>query len=323
MLSPRTRRPLAAMAAALLIAAVQAQDSAAPPATEIAPEPAEPASLSAQSLLLDVVNTGKHLIAVGERGHIVASNDGERWAQVAVPARATLTALSFPDSQHGWVVGYDGVILHSRDDGRSWQLQHFQPERPPLLDVLFTDQQHGIAIGAFGLMLGTEDGGAHWTEREAPALREPGLHLNAIVRLNDGQFLIAGESGLLGVSADGLAWERLPAPYEGSFFGAVAVGEHGALVFGLRGNVYRTENVRDAAWQKIDIGSQQTLFGGTVLADGRAVLVGADGLRLIVDASGVVQAENGEGGTLSSVVGVGESLLAVGELGVNLERDIP
>jgi len=68
--------------------------------------PAVKSSLSSASILMDVVNTGKRLVAVGERGHILLSDDsGDSWNQVDVPTSVTLTAVSFPTPERGWVIG--------------------------------------------------------------------------------------------------------------------------------------------------------------------------------------------------------------------------
>jgi len=74
--------------------------------------------------LTDISRAGERLVAVGERGLIIVSDDdGQSWRQAAVPVSATLTAVSFPTPNKGWAVGHAGTILHSDDGGGSWQLQ--------------------------------------------------------------------------------------------------------------------------------------------------------------------------------------------------------
>jgi len=86
--------------------------------------PALPAGQPTAAQLLAVESNGERLVAAGERGLIIYSDDnGESWQQARVPVSATLTALSFADSEHGWAVGHGGVILHSGDGGESWQQQ--------------------------------------------------------------------------------------------------------------------------------------------------------------------------------------------------------
>jgi photosystem II stability/assembly factor-like uncharacterized protein len=286
----------------------------------VKPLPSEIMPLAAQSLLLDVVNTGERLIAVGDRGHVLASNEGKQWVQVQTPVRSALTAVTFADAKNGWAVGHDAVILHSADGGRSWNLQNFQPElEKPFLDVLFLDASHGFAVGAYALFYETLDGGQNWAEVNSE-IRTDELHFNAISRLNNGDLLIAGEQGTLAISSDGGAtWTKLTSPYESSMFGAVAHGDKGAVIFGLRGNVYFSADPRAGQWTRIDINTVASMFGGTVLPGGRVAMVGLNGAAVVVDpAGGEVSSFRSVAGTpLSGVIAVGESgLLTVGESGV-------
>ncbi|MGQ0529087.1 MAG: WD40/YVTN/BNR-like repeat-containing protein [Panacagrimonas sp.] len=302
-----------------------ASESAEEAVVAVKPRSAEIAPLASRTLLLGIANSGKHLIAVGDRGNIVASNDGANWAQVEVPVRATLTAVEFVDESLGWAVGHDASILHSKDGGRTWQLQNFAPElEKPFLDVLFMDASRGMAIGAYGLFMTTEDGGATWTELDAPPIREEELHFNALTRLGNGDFFLVGETGMMGVSSDGQTWERLTAPYEGSLYGALPRGDSGAVIFGLRGNVYTTDNVRSGQWTQIDTGTVASFFGGTALPSGDVALVGLAGEVAILSPSGQVKNTKIDAvagvtgaGTLSGAIPWKNGVLAVGELGVS------
>ena len=56
------------------------------------------------SMLLDVVEAGNRLVAVGDRGHVIYSDDdGRSWTQANVPVTTALTSVFFSDNQHGWV----------------------------------------------------------------------------------------------------------------------------------------------------------------------------------------------------------------------------
>jgi len=297
--------------------AVAAEEPAAPP---VKPMPSETMPLASRSMLLDVVNTGDRLVAVGDRGHILVSNNGKEWAQVATPVRSALTAVAFADAKNGWAVGHDAVILRTQDGGRSWALQNFQPQlEKPLLDVLFLDASHGFAVGAYGLFYETVDGGQNWAEVNADVRGEE-LHFNSITRLNNGDLLVAGEQGMLAISGDGGAtWNKLTSPYESSLFGALALGEKGAVVYGLRGNVYTTRDPRSNSWTKVDTGTVASMFGGTATPDGGVAMVGLNGTVLLMDGSGgnLRRLRSSAGTPLSGAIVVGEqALLAVGESGV-------
>lgn len=95
-------------------------------------QPSMTSKLAAQSMLLDVTHAGERLVAVGERGHILYSDDqGRMWQQAETPAIVTLTAVYFPTPDHGWAVGHDGLVLHSSDGGKHWekQLDGFEANR--------------------------------------------------------------------------------------------------------------------------------------------------------------------------------------------------
>jgi len=291
-----------------------------PSAASVKPLPAEILPRTPQSLLLDIQNTGERLIAVGDRGAIIVSNDGKNWAQVEVPVRSALTAVAFADVQHGWAVGHDAAVVATSDGGRTWKLQNYQPElEKPLLGLLVLDAQHVLAVGAYGLMLETRDGGASWEEVDTLGFNEEELHLNSIARLNNGDLFVAGEQGLLAISTDGGAsWKRQASPYEGSYFGVLPHGDKGALVYGLRGNVYLARDARSGRWEKIETGTVASMFGGVAVPGDGQVLVGLNGVILLVSGQGkptLVQAPSGT--ALSGVLPYGKDLLlAVGESGV-------
>ncbi|PXX90437.1 photosystem I reaction center subunit IV [Marinobacter vulgaris] len=86
--------------------------------------PSRPTLLAPENLLTDADRAGGQIVAVGERGHIIFSEDeGESWEQAEVPVSVTLTGVDFGTEQHGWAVGHSGVVLHSSDAGESWEIQ--------------------------------------------------------------------------------------------------------------------------------------------------------------------------------------------------------
>ncbi len=132
-------------------------------ADDVQPRPAWHAPLAAEALTLDLVRAGQRYVAVGERGHVLLSSDGRDWEQAEfVPVQATLTRVTFAGGRL-WAVGHDSTIIHSRDMGRTWSLQHFEPEwEKPLLDVHFFNANEGVAIGAYGLFMRTSNAGHDW-----------------------------------------------------------------------------------------------------------------------------------------------------------------
>jgi photosystem II stability/assembly factor-like uncharacterized protein len=338
------------VAALALSAPARAKDGFADPLDV----PAVKSPLSAQRLLTAVAFAGPRIVAAGQRGHIVFSDDqGKSWAQAEVPVSSDLTGLAFPSAQRGWAVGHDGIVLVTADGGRSWtrqldgrrlsallqaaaaqsgldeqarqQLSFLAGKSPdlPLLDVWFDDEQSGFAVGAFNLVLRTTDGGATWAPWVDRAENPKALHLYSIRRAA-GALWIAGEQGL--VLALDPAAQRFVAratPYQGSFFG-VTGDDRSVVVFGLRGNVFES-NDGGRSWSKVQTGLEVALTGGT-----RA---GAHGL-LLASASGQVLASTDGGATFAARPGTrplptfavasdGTTLVTAGLLGVRAEPLLP
>ena len=142
-----------------------------------APQPqsrsAEHARLADRSLLIALAAAGDRLVAAGDRGVIVLSDDrGLSWRQAAsVPAQALLTGVCFFDAQRGVAVGHDEVVVATRDGGENWKLVHYAPEaQRTLLDVWCGAGGLGVAVGAYSTYLTSVDGGASWHEQAfAPA----------------------------------------------------------------------------------------------------------------------------------------------------------
>jgi len=276
------------------------------PAVAAKPSPAEISQKASQAQINDLANAGDTLVAVGERGIILRSTDGKAWKQTACPVDVLLNAVFFVDSRNGWAVGHDAAIVATRDGGQSWTLQSFSPGlNKPLMDVIFMDTQKGFAVGAYGLFKVTVDGGATWTDFIDPVFEEGQPHLNALARLRDGSLVLVGEAGLVAVSADGNSWRKVPLEYKGSLFSVAPRGERGAVIAGMRGNVYAAEDLSapvnpaevegstpvekvDSAekvnfveWKQLQTGSTRSLFGLASLGGDDLVAVGSVGTALV------------------------------------------
>lgn len=279
--------------------------------------PARASALAVSSPLSGMARAGDRLVAVGQRGHILYSDDsGKHWQQASVPVSADLSAVNFPSALQGWAVGNDGVVLHSNDAGVTWHKQldgrqigdllvkHYsalattepgneqwpllaaegqrlteQGADKPLLDVWFANDKLGYVVGVFNLILRTEDGGQSWTPFQDRTDNPQGFHLNAIASTGDGVY-IAGEQGLL------LKWNDLdqrflavPTPYQGSFFGVV--GKPGeVVVYGLRGNVLRSTD-GGQHWTALESGLHVSITAGFVDGNGHYRLFTQGGQMLV------------------------------------------
>lgn len=290
------------------------------PTDDALKRPAVLSQRAAQSVLLGIAQAGKRLVAVGERGIVVVSDDdAAKWRQVSAPVSVTLTAVRFADDKHGYATGHGGTVLATADGGETWtrvldgrqaarislaaaqasgnatalrdaeRLVADGPDKP-LLDLLVLDARRVIAIGAYGMVYSSTDGGQSWTSW-ADRLGNPrGLHLYAIRRHGD-RILVCGEQGLVRVSQDsGQTFTTVKAPYEGSFFTAELPSPDEIVLAGLRGNMLRSPD-GGASWIKIAAPDGVSITGSAQRADGTLVLVNQAGM-LFSESKGTLVALN-------------------------------
>jgi photosystem II stability/assembly factor-like uncharacterized protein len=303
-------------AAFLLTATACAVQASGQAALDLLAQPAQIAPRAAQSVMLAVARAGDRLVAVGERGIAVVTDDnGAHWRQARVPVSVTLTALCFVSPREGWAVGHGGVVLHTQDGGEQWTLQlegkraaqialaatvaaesAGQPDAAkrkqaaqrlvadgpdkPLFDVRFADAQNGLVVGAYGLAFATQDGGRSWKSLMGAIDNPRGMHLYSIAARGD-EWFVVGEQGTVLRSEDGgQRFARLASPYQGTFFGALTGSAGEFVVFGLRGNAFWSAD-SGKTWQRIATDGQSTLTAGARLADGALVLMDESGRVLL------------------------------------------
>ncbi|KAF1018830.1 MAG: Ycf48-like protein [Pseudomonas sp.] len=309
--------------AALSVPVLAAGDSSAAPVFAIESPKA------AKGLMIDVVHAGKRLVAVGDRGHILYSDDqGSTWAQAKVPTRQLLTAVFFVDDKHGWAVGHDAQVLASTDGGVTWARKFQDLKREaPLLDVWFKDASTGFAVGAYGALIETTDGGNTWEDVSDRLDNEDQFHLNAIAHVKDAGLFIVGEQGSMFRSSDeGQTWEKLEGPYEGSLFGVVGTAQpHTLLAYGLRGNLFRSTDF-GSTWEPVELQATRGalefgLSGATLLDDGSLVVVGNGGSVVVSHDDGQTFSvfNRPDRISLSAVTAAGSgNLILVGQGGIHV-----
>lgn len=273
----------ALMAVALAVALTGLVWAVAPPAAPEATGHARPAPQASKNLLLAGARAGGRLVAVGEYGHVLLSDDnGQSWRQArSVPTVTTLTALHFINDKQGWAVGHGGVVIGTGDGGETWNpLAGRLDGKDVLLSVWFGNATQGLVTGAFGYAAATADGGKTWKTVPLAAGEEGERHLNHIFAAQNGTLWVAVESGLLFKSSDGgRGWQAVTLPYKGSIWGGMQLASGALLVWGMRGNVLRSDDA-GKSFQSVATGTDQSLGGAVELPDGTLVLAGLGGVVL-------------------------------------------
>ena len=248
------------------------------------PRPAKKMPRADQVVVLDMDLAGERVVAVGERGIVLYSDDhGQSWTQAQVPISRTITAVDFIDERRGFAVGHDSALLRTEDGGASWELQKFAPEDENFfLEVDFPIAERGSILGTNGELWISRDGGQGW-ELTVLAVEEwYSNHLFGIAGSRDGTTLIVAEKGVLYRSPDGLHdWQPLESPYEGSYFGVLSAGGRW-LTYGMSGRAYISSDLGES-WTRVQTGTQQFLLDGVRVGENGALLVGRGGVMLYVD----------------------------------------
>ena len=348
--SPQLRRVRALLLVAGIAAAISpalADESAGQHAW---PDPAlshaESMPAAARSLLLDAVRlSGGRTVAVGERGHVLLSDDdGATWRQVVVPTRVTLTAVA-TGGDSVVAAGHDGVVLHSTDRGETWQRVREEPysadnfsspsNGSPVLDVLFLDRERVLAIGAYALVLTSDDGGATWQNGEL--VLADGSDIDAMA----GAEGVGDAGGTTGTPVDEAATDDeadTDAAGDGVLFdadelmlddevdphlNAVVRTTGGALVMvGERGSVFRSTD-EGATWQRLSLPYGGSMFGVLPTGGDGVLVMGLQGRAFESDDLGGTwrDVDTGVNATLfAGFMGADRAVVLVGAQGAIVRR---
>ncbi len=253
-----------------------------------------------------IAQAGRRLVAAGERGVVIVSDDdGVTWHQAAVPMIATITKLAFATPSIGWAVGHFGVVLRTDDAGGHWDRQldgitsaHSRqaallaaapdpdpdiaaqrarsaqrliddgPDKPLFLIDVVSDQQVRV-LGADGLAFETQDGGRSWSDWSSHLTNPTKVNLYGLVRRQE-HMVVAGEQGLLMQGNPATRLTAVASPYDGSFFGLVDGQAAGLQAFGLLGHDFASHD-GGLTWLSVRNESTQTLTAAVRLHDGKVL----------------------------------------------------
>lgn len=263
---------LAVSRMAVLIAAILVWISPAWSANNQLTLPAVKSERASGSILLDVTRAGDRLVAVGERGHILFSDDnGSTWLQASVPVSVTLTSVEFPTKDKGWVTGHDGVVLHSIDGGENWELQldgkkvnellvnYYEKQvvyKQAELESVDESQKEEVSLELENLLYSLED--------TQIAIENKSLKSFMDVWFADELTgFVIGSYGIMFRTEDGGGswepWGKRLNNIDGFHLNAIASGKSGLFIAGEAGTLYRSTN-GGIHWSNIESPYQGSFF---------------------------------------------------------------
>ncbi len=185
--------------------------------------------------------------AVGSFGTLLSTSDGGRnWSKHDLKwdvlierivkeggyVEPNLNAVYFNSSQNGWIVGEFGLVLHTKDGGRTWVSQRYGGDFPQLYAVKFLDDRRGWAIGQAGSFIQTRDGGQRWSSVDLAIKRDfydISLEGERGVMVGDGVVLVSHDGGS--------SWKSMGSSQEEQGFNSVALKSSEAIAVGQAGTI--------------------------------------------------------------------------------------
>jgi photosystem II stability/assembly factor-like uncharacterized protein len=297
----------------VLLLSLGSSPAAAAPQYSVLTTRAIPVSHPDRVLLIGIANAGSRLVAVGEHGVIIYSDDnGQTWRQAVVPVSISITCVAFATPLVGWAAGDYGVVLHTQDGGATWQTQitgvdvnqlimaaatRFVTSDPnntaaltaarranifmaagpdkPFLSILPITAQRAFVFGAYRMAVLTNDGGKSWADWSLHVGDPISHNIYDATRIG-GSIYLAGEVGSVFRSDDqGATFPALTPPTQSTLFGILGAG-NAVLTFGVAGGIFRsTDGGND--WTQINTAASADLTAGTVLKSGLVVVVSESG----------------------------------------------
>jgi photosystem II stability/assembly factor-like uncharacterized protein len=166
-------------------------------------------------------------------GRLILSTNGTNWSHYSTTSSAGLQGAAYGNNTFV-VVGDNGTVVTSQDDGATWQVQAAVTTNN-LKSVAYGNGTF-VAAGGINNDVITSPDGINWT-LQAGIL--PIQTCYSIV-FYDGVFLAVGSSGLVYSSSDGTAWSSVNVPDTSTLFCATTDGP-GVTVVGLNGAIIQLE----------------------------------------------------------------------------------
>ena len=251
--------------------------------------PAIESERSVNSLMLEAARHGDRIVAVGEQGRALWSDDdGQSWNQAEVPVSLALTSVTFSDDGSAWATAHDGHLLQSVDKGETWtvklsgsdvaslsvgaiekQVAALEAELETAGDDTFEDVQWALDEATFAL-------------EEALLAVDEGMTTPLLKVWFDGDtgYALGAYNLFLQTSDGGATWQahgdRLDNPDKYHLY-AIARSTSGTLVVaGEAGTLLRSLD-GGASWERVATPYPGSFFGAVATADGSLLIFGLRG----------------------------------------------
>ncbi len=180
-------------------------------------------------------------------GRILRTDDGARSWQVVANGRPPLYDIAFPDAEHGYAIGANGLLMRSADGGSTWQPHDLHLDGLSLERIVCTTPQACTMLGDGGesddenatpnvTVLHTSDGGESVRVSQVPGGAP--TPVQAIAAASASRVVAVGAFGRTFASDD--AGAHFGQIGQGTLGSALSVGYGAVIAGGRRGTAYAT-----------------------------------------------------------------------------------
>ncbi len=223
-------------------------------------------------------------VMVGSRGRILVSHEkyNNLWKVVESNTNESLTCLNFVDDQFGWAAGHGGIIIHTADGAKTWEIQRQASTKNRfILDIQFVNREVGYACGAYGTLLKSVNGGKTWENIST----DNDIIYNGLYFTDTERGFLVGELGTIVRTTDGgLNWKKVrTGSSEATFFGIHAISSTRLIVFGISGRIMISSD-SGRSWRTVKTENKDSIYKAASKGN-EVVLVGRMG--------GILQSKDG------------------------------
>jgi len=200
------------------------------------------------------VNAGDKVMgwAVGEKGIILHSPDGDKWVSQNSFIDDTLENVYFADANKGWAIGRNGTILITSNGGSTWSKQSYK-DRTAFYGIYFLNKDTGWIVGQNATILSTTNGGNQWTIQVDPKQKS---YLRDVFFVNQSKGWLVGTGGLImNTTNGGQSWSVQVSKTINNLFGVRFINENEGWIIGENGIVLRTRD-GGKTWTENRVGTQ-------------------------------------------------------------------
>jgi len=268
--------------------------------TDVLDTPAVKSALATSSLLIDLAYAGNRVVAVGERGDIVLSDDqGKSWEQADVPVSVLLNSVNFVNAQQGWAVGHSGVILHTSNGGKNWVKQFDGNQANKMIITQSENQIKKLKSELAAAPEDEKDDIAYEVEEAVFALEDAKADADVgaskplldVLFSSSSEGFVVGAYGFFFKTVDGgLTWsnygDRIENP-DRFHLNTIALVQDGTLLIaGEAGVIFRSVD-KGETWESIESPYEGSFFGlSATKEEGGALIFGLRGNIFRTDDSG-------------------------------------